>query len=70
MKPNEASSNTNTNPSNLNDADTARFRKLFDSIDLNKDGHLEIGELAVALKNFVPGSTTATVQVDAQVYIV
>ena len=30
--------------------DRARFKALFDQLDLNKDGHIEADELSLALK--------------------
>ena len=32
------------------DAQVTRFRKLFDKLDINKDGHVDAGELATALR--------------------
>ena len=35
----------------VSEEDTERFHKLFDKLDINKDGKVEVKELAAALKS-------------------
>ena len=46
------------------EAQKKRFRKLFDKLDINKDGRIEASELAVALR----ASSTAISEADVKVF--
>ena len=46
------------------DAQQTRFRKLFDKLDINKDGRIEAGELATALR----ASSAAISEDDVKVF--